>query len=85
MLWDHFLTYRPKLALMSLLVALGLTACAVPSSQTASVDADAPTKLTLTGSRIPHKVKGRVEGVKVISREEMADQLRHERRPKSDG
>jgi cysteine synthase A len=61
-----------------------MVACAVPPQQVAAADDDESTKLTLTGSRIPHKVKGRVEGVKVISREEIADQLRHERRPKAD-
>jgi len=63
----------------ALLVAL--SACALPPVQPADADAQATEKLVLTGSRIPHKVNGRVDGIKVMSREEVAEQLRHERRP----
>lgn len=58
-----------------------LSACALPPIQAADAPEAESTKLVLTGSRIAHKVNGRVEGVKVISREELADSLRHERRP----
>ncbi len=61
-----------------------LSACALPPPQACEADAQPSEKLVLTGSRIAHKVNGRVDGVKVMSREEIADNLRHERRPKGD-
>jgi len=61
-----------------------LSACAMPTPQPVNPNEVAPTTLTLTGSRIPHRIQGRVDGVKVMSREEVADSMRHERRPVGD-
>jgi hypothetical protein len=56
----------------------------LPPPNPADAEAQPTEKLVLTGSRIAHKVNGRVDGIKVMSRDEVADNLRHERRPKGD-
>ncbi|RVT88223.1 hypothetical protein [Inhella crocodyli] len=71
-------------SLAALAVLAALSACALPPPNPADAEAQPTEKLVLTGSRIAHKVNGRVDGIKVMSREEVADNLRHERRPKGD-
>ncbi len=71
-------------SLTAMTALLAISACALPPQKPADATAPEGERLVLTGSRIPHKVKGKVDGVKVMSREEVADALRHQRRPEGD-